>query len=258
MNFHHLECGHITNIDLPDFGSVLTIDDNIPIEIDCEGVQYNLESSDGRSISVTDNEIKFIERGVKGVLGLISGTIECSQGTPFDIQHEFEILGNIPIETSYKSKIPVTDSSRLEIPIELIGEGSQVWLIGIDGPLSRVAKTSATQELTEGSNIILDISPSGLLQEGMIVRGEIVLASDSGHNYHIDVELVAKNADSSTYEEWTSPAKLIPLALLLAAVWVILGIQSSTREVTSDQEELPATSIYGDDPSFVDPFRKPY
>ena len=258
IEFSSPECGHITDIDLPDFGSVLTIDDNIPIEIDCEGVQYNLESSDGRSISVTDNEIKFIERGVKGVLGLISGTIECSQGTPFDIQHEFEILGNIPIETSYKSKIPVTDSSRLEIPIELIGEGSQVWLIGIDGPLSRVAKTSATQELTEGSNIILDISPSGLLQEGMIVRGEIVLASDSGHNYHIDVELVAKNADSSTYEEWTSPAKLIPLALLLAAVWVILGIQSSTRKVTSDQEELPATSIYGDDPSFVDPFREPY
>ena len=258
IEFSSPECGHITDIDLPDFGSVLTIDDNIPIEIDCEGVQYNLESSDGRSISVTDNEIKFIERGVKGVLGLISGTIECSQGTPFDIQHEFEILGNIPIETSYKSKIPVTDSSRLEIPIELIGEGSQVWLIGIDGPLSRVAKTSATQELTEGSNIILDISPSGLLQEGMIVRGEIVLASDSGHNYHIDVELVAKNADSSTYEEWTSPAKLIPLALLLAAVWVILGIQSSTRKVTSDEEELPATSIYGDDPSFVDPFREPY
>ena len=39
IEFSSPECGHITDIDLPDFGSVLTIDDNIPIEIDCEGVQ---------------------------------------------------------------------------------------------------------------------------------------------------------------------------------------------------------------------------
>ena len=258
IEFSSPECGHITGLDLPDFGSVLTVDDNIPIDIECEQVQYNLVSSDGRSISVVNNEIKFSEKGVKGVLGLISGTIECSQGTPFDIQHEFEILGNIPIEKSFKSEIKVVDSSKVKIPIEFVGEDSQMWLVGIDGPLSRVAETSGTQELSAGSNLILDISPSGLLEEGMIVRGEVVLASDSGHNYHIYVELVAQNEEDSTIEEWTSPAKLIPIALILAAVWVILGIQSSTREVASNQEELPNTPVYSDDPAFVDSFREPY
>ena len=92
----------------------------------------------------------------------------------------------------------------------------------------------------------------------MIVRGEIVLASTSGHNYHIEVELVAQNEDESTLKEWTSPAKLIPVALVLAALWVILGIQSPTREVPSNQEELPPTSVYSDDPTFVDPFGEPY
>ena len=258
VEFSSPECGHITDVDLPDFGSVLTVNDNIPIDIDCEGIQYNLESSDGRSISVSNNEIQFAERGTKGVLGLISGTIECSQGTPFDIMHEFEILGNIPLETTYKSEIPVIDSSKITIPVELIGENSQIWLVGIDGPLSRVAETSGTQELEKGSEIIVDISPSGLLQEGMIVRGEIVLASESGHNYHIDVELIAQSNDDSTIEEWTSPAKLIPIALVLAAVWVILGIQSPSREVSSDQEELPPTSVYSDDPPLVDSFSEPY
>ena len=258
VEFSSPECGHITDVDLPDFGSVLTVNDNIPIDIDCEGIQYNLESSDGRSISVSNNEIQFAERGTKGVLGLISGTIECSQGTPFDIMHEFEILGNIPLETTYKSEIPVIDSSKITIPVELIGENSQIWLVGIDGPLSRVAETSGTQELEKGSEIIVDISPSGLLQEGMIVRGEIVLASESGHNYHIDVELIAQSNDDSTIEEWTSPAKLIPIALVLAAVWVILGIQSPSREVSSDQEELPPTFVYSDDPSLVDSFSEPY
>ena len=150
------------------------------------------------------------------------------------------------------------DSSKITIPVELIGENSQIWLVGIDGPLSRVAETSGTQELEKGSEIIVDISPSGLIQEGMIVRGEIVLASESGHNYHIDVELIAQSNDDSTIEEWTSPAKLIPIALVLAAVWVILGIQSPSREVSSDQEELPPTFVYSDDPPFVDSFGEPY
>lgn len=258
IKFSSPDCGHITDVDLPDFGSVLTVNDNIPIEIDCEGIEYNLESSDGRSISVSNNEIQFAEKGTKGVLGLISGTIECAQGTPFDIQHEFEILGNIPIETFFKSEVPVVDTSEIRIPVELLGDDSQVWLVGIDGPLSRVAETSVSQELNKGSEIVVEISPSGLLEEGMIVRGEIVLASDSGHNYHIDVQLVAQSKEDSTLEEWTSPAKLIPVALLLAAIWVILGIQSPTREVASDQEELPPTSVYSDDPSFVDPFGEPY
>ena len=198
------------------------------------------------------------QKGTKGVLGLISGTIECAQGTPFDIQHEFEILGNIPIETFFKSEVPVVDTSEIRIPVELLGDDSQVWLVGIDGPLSRVAETSVSQELNKGSEIVVEISPSGLLEDGMIVRGEIVLASDSGHNYHIDVQLVAQSKEDSTLEEWTSPAKLIPVALVLAAIWVILGIQSPTREVASDQEELPPTSVYSDDPSFVDPFGEPY
>ena len=258
IKFSSPECGHYTNLDLPDFGSVLTVGDNIPFEIGCEEATFDLESSDGRTVSIVDNEIQFSSKGVKGVLGLISGTIECSQGTPFDVRHEFEILGNIPLEKSYKAEIPVIDSTQISIPVELVGEDSQVWLIGIDGALSRIAETTTNQELSKGSDIVLDISPSGLLQDGMIVRGDIVLASDSGHNYHIEVELVALNEEESTIDEWTSPAKLIPLALLLAAVWVILGIQSPSREVTSDHEELPTTSVHSDDPSFVDPFSESY
>lgn len=258
IEFSSPECGHYANLDLPDFGSVLTVDDNIQFDIGCEDATFDLESSDGRTVSIVDSEIQFSEKGVKGVLGLISGTIECSQGTPFDVRHEFEILGNIPIEKSYKAEIPVIDSTQISIPIEFMGSDSQVWLVGIDGALSRIAETTTNQELSKGSEIVLDITPSGLLQDGMIVRGEIVLASDSGHYYHIEVELVALDEEKSTIDEWTSPAKLIPLALLLAAVWVILGIQSPSREVTSNHEELPTTSVYSDDPSFIDPFSESY
>ena len=189
---------------------------------------------------------------------MITGTISCAQGTDFDIRHEFEILGNIPIESTFRGSIPTVESSTIEIPVEFLGNGSQMWLVGIDGPLSRVAETEVDQELSEGSVIILDVNPSGLLLNGMIVRGEIILASDSGHNYHINVELVAGGEEESTIEEWTSPAKLIPIALALSALWVALGIKSPSGKVSTDDEEVPNTSLYGDDPTFVDPFGETY
>jgi len=258
VEFSSPDCGHITEIDLPDFGSILTPTENIPIEINCPGIQYELVSSDGRSITVEGGEIKFSTPGLKGVVGLITGSISCEQGSSFDIRHEFEILGNIPIESSYKATIPVRDSISIEIPIEFRGEDSQMWLVGIEGPLSRVAETNVNQELEDNSVIVLNISPSDLLQDGMIVRGEVILASDSGHNFHIDVELIAGEDEESTIDEWTSPAKLIPIAIALSALWVILGISSPSREVAADKQELPSTTVDGYDPSFVDPFGETY
>ena len=258
VEFSSLECGHITDIDLPDHGSILTPEDNIPITIDCEGINYDLVSSDGRQIQVENNEIIFSSPGNVGVIGIITGTISCDVGTPIDIRHEFEILGNIPIETSFESHIPVIESTSLDVPVELVGDSSQTWLIGIDGPLSRIATTDSSMKLSEGSSIPLKINPEGLLQEGMYVKGQIILASDSGHRYTIEVELIAGDEEDSTFEEWTSPAKLIPIALVLSALWVALGISSPTRQVPADEQEVPSISVQSDDPSFVDPFSESY
>ena len=258
VEFSSLECGHITDIDLPDHGSILTPEDNIPITIDCEGINYDLVSSDGRQIQVENNEIIFSSPGNVGVIGIITGTISCDVGTPIDIRHEFEILGNIPIETSFESYIPLIESTSLDVPVELVGDSSQTWLIGIDGPLSRIATTDSSMKLSEGSSIPLKINPEGLLQEGMYVKGQIILASDSGHRYTIEVELIAGDEEDSTFEEWTSPAKLIPIALVLSALWVALGISSPTRQVPADEQEVPSISVQSDDPSFVDPFSESY
>ena len=258
MEFSSLECGHITDIDLPDHGSILTPEDNIPITVDCEGINYDLVSSDGRQIQVEDDEIVFSSPGNVGVIGIITGTISCDVGTPIDIRHEFEILGNIPIETSFESYIPVIESTSLDVPVELVGDSSQTWLIGIDGALSRIATTDSSMKLSEGSSIPLNINPEGLLQEGMYVKGQIIIASDSGHRYTIEVELIAGDEEDSTFEEWTSPAKLIPIALVLSALWVALGISSPTRQVPTDEQEVPSISVQSDDPSFVDPFGESY
>jgi M6 family metalloprotease-like protein len=254
VEFSSIYCGHNTDVDLPNYGSVLTQGDSIPIEADCPGIDYDLESSDGRNIIVEDDQIIFSTPGVIGVIGQITGTISCDTGTPIDVLHDFEIFGNVPIESSYSATIPVTDSSIIEIPIELYGNGSQVWLVGVDGALTRIAETENNQKLAEGSVITLDISPAGLLSNGMIIKGELILASDSGHRYVIEIELVARDSEESMFEEWTSPAKLIPIALALSTLWVILGIRSTSGQVAPDEQEIPIIPPEGDDPTFVDPF----
>ena len=213
-----------------------------------------MTSSDGRNIIVNNDEIVFSTPGVIGVIGNIVGTISCDEGTPVNIIHEFEIVGNIPVQTTYEGTIPTVEVSTIEIPVELSGDDTQMWLIGIDGPLSRIASTDVNQKLATGSVIILEIDPAGLLSDGTLVKGEVILASDSGHKYLIQIELIAGEDEETFVDRWTAPAKLVPISLALATIWVLLGINSSTREVATNKQEVPVVPLEGDDPTFVDPF----
>ena len=252
--FSSLECGHGTEVDLPDYGSILRPEGSIQIESECPGINYDLTSSDGRNIIVSNGKIMFSTPGIIGVIGNIVGTISCDEGTPVNIMHEFEIVGNIPIQTKYEGTVPTAENSTIEIPVELVGGESQMWLVGIDGPLSRIASTDVNQKLSSGSVIILKINPGGLLSDGTLIKGEIILASDSGHKYSIQIELIAGENEETFLEKWTEPAKLVPIALALATIWVVLGIDSSTRQVATDKQEIPVIPQESDDPAFVDPF----
>ena len=258
VEFSSKGCGHSAEIDLPNHGSVLTSNDDIPFSTTCADITLNISSSDGRELTYENGFLKFSEPGVVGVVGSISGTITCDTGTPIDIVHDFEILGNIPIESIFKAMIPYDEISTITIPIEMIGDNSQTWLIGVNGPLERVATTDSTQQLNDGSEITLDIDPEGLLTPGMLVKGELVIASDSGHQWEIEIELVAESEDSSAYEKWRRPGILISIALSLASLWVLMGIHSSSRKVAVEQEEAPTIPIESEHPSFVDPFSETY
>ena len=258
VTFSSPECGHETEVDLPDYGSVLLPSDNIPIIADCSGINYDLTSTDGRDLVIDDDEIKFTSEGIIGVIGNIVGTINCDTGTPVDVKHSFEIVGNIPLETEYESSIPTDEKSIVKIPIDLKGDGEQVWLVGVNGPLSRIATTEDNKKLSLGSTINLEIDPAGLLVDGMDINGEIILASDSGQKYTVKVKLVSGEDDKTRFQRWTEPAILVPMALALSALWVILGIDSSSRQVAADEQEVPIIPEQSNDPSFVDPFGQSY
>lgn len=258
VKFSSDECGHQSTFDFPDYTSVLTPDAGIDFTGKCSGEEFQLTSSDGRGIIVNENKIKFDTSGIVGVVGIISGTIECDTGTAIDLRHEFEILGNIPIESAYESKIPYDRNSVIQVPIDTIGGGQQSWIVGIEGALARIASTSQSQTLGPKSYIEITINHNELLSEGMLVRGELILATDSGQRYTISIELTASNQKTSTIDNLTEPSTLVPIALLLVSLWVVLGIDSPSREVSSELDEIPLGGFESDDPVFIDPFGESY
>jgi len=92
----------------------------------------------------------------------------------------------------------------------------------------------------------------------MLVRGELILATDSGQRYTISIELTASNQKTSTIDNLTEPSTLVPIALLLVSLWVVLGIDSPSREVSSELDEIPLGGFESDDPVFIDPFGESY
>jgi len=254
VQFSSEGCGHATEVNLPNHGSVLTVNDSIPLIANCDGMELNLISSDDRLLSYQEGYLVFDSPGVKGVVGTISGTVDCSSGSIIDVRHEFEILGSIPVNSYFESNIIVDEISMITIPLEFVGDEEQMWLVGLEGPLERIATTGNRQSLGPGDSIILEIDPDGLLTPGMLAKGEVVIASDSGHQWIVEVELTADSEESDGMAFVRDPGVLVPVALCLCALWVIMGIKSSSRKVAPELEEVPVPIIHDTDPALVDPF----
>jgi hypothetical protein len=63
----------------------------------------------------------------------------------------------------------------------------------------------------------------------MIINGEIVLVSFSGHRWEYPVEFVAKS-DTSEMEKLRQPSNMLALAGALAMLWTILGMRDSINK----------------------------
>jgi M6 family metalloprotease-like protein len=259
IDFASSGCGHSIDVDLPDRGSIILADEAIPITITgtCDNLSHNLSSTDGRNVTLEDEKLVFEEDGIAMSRGYIRGHINCEEGASVIVDHEFFITRNRPISAPFTSGIPLSESSRILIPLSFEGEGSQSWIVGIDGPLARIAQTTQIQNLGDGDELVLEVNPDNLLTPGMIARGNVILATESGHRWELEVTLTAQEKELSTLDEWRQPERILPIACILAALWFILGIRNSTtaRQPASELEEGPSAIIpvHSTYPPFANP-----
>ena len=74
-------------------------------------------------------------------------------------------------------------SSKIQIPLTKFGNDSEQFTLDIEGPLSRIAEVQQTVNIAEVESLEISIDPSGLLSEGMLVKGEIELYSRFGEKW---------------------------------------------------------------------------
>ena len=89
----------------------------------------------------------------------------------------------------------------------------------------------------------------------MVVKGEIVLISFSGHRWEYPVEFIAQSDDSELDQQWRKPSNMLALAGLLAMLWTLLSMRDTiihnkinkekVSEITSNsQNENPVEETY--------------
>ena len=258
IDFSSSGCGHSIDVDLPDHGSILLANESIPIEITgpCSNLSGDISSTDGRNVTLDNGYLVFEVPGFEMNRGYIRGEISCDEGSSIILNHEFLVTRNRPVPTTFASDIPIIESSKVLIPLTFEGNGSQSWIVGIDGPLARIAQTPQIQNLGNGDELVIEINPDNLLIPGMSAKGNIILATESGHRWELEVTLTAQGEEMSTFDEWRQPEKVLPLACVLAALWFILGIKgsNSTRQPASKFEEGPGVIIpvHSTNPPFTD------
>ena len=121
----------------------------------------------------------------------------------------------------------------IEIPIETEGLGLQKFDMHLDGPISRISEVEEQIDLDGDDVLVLVIEPKGLLTHNMLIKGQIELYDSIGEMWVIELEIKAENQDSNVFQQVLTPGVTIGVALILASVWVVLGMREKETENNS-------------------------
>jgi M6 family metalloprotease-like protein len=212
-------------------------------EVDCQPI-IDLTSSDGRPF-LPESQTEVVSAGQEATFtlvwsgvaleeqkGTIAGNISCGDGPSIDYLVPWFTVGNEPTATEFSSNVPILNPSTVSIPLGIEGPVSREYLISIEGALARIASTSDVVTFVEGDELVLEIEPNGLLSNGMIARGEVVLSDTNGNSYSIDITLRGEAIEGSgdLLSIIRTPSTMLLIVCCLTALWVLLGIARKESE----------------------------
>ncbi|MCH1422931.1 MAG: immune inhibitor A [Candidatus Poseidoniaceae archaeon] len=236
VNFTAPGCTSRLSVDAPDFGAVLLQNQSFPLQVNIEkpcNLSSELIASDGRVALLEDSRldtgtqdvfISFATPGTVNAESLLEGTISCGEDT-LHLKTKILTVGRIPSEQKHSGLLQAYEVSTVQVPVDSIGEIDQSFTVELDGPISRIGTTEPRIVLTGDDNLVIEINPNGLLQDRMSVKGELVLVSQTGHRWVLQLEYTAVDGEESTLDEWRSPGRLLSIAGIICSIWVVLGMK---------------------------------
>ena len=172
------------------------------------------------------------------VVDRLSGTLTCG-GTDMDLDIPVTVLNRRPEGGTHEASIAVSDIDTVLIDLLSSGHGSSTYTVLIEGPLSRVA--DAPKRVTLDQDLVtlaLDIDPSGLLEDGMLVRGEVHLVDLDGGRTVIPVTLTAED-EISGLDQIRQPEIALGVCFMLVGLSLLwprnMGVKTTASPSAVDQ-----------------------
>ena len=259
ISFTAPSCNPAFRIDLSNHGTTVLSSESVGVEIigNIDPCTSELTSSDGRAVNLVrtqgGHQLSFSTEANGPSTAYIEGTITCDESS-IDLRHPVHVLNRIPLTSMFEGTIHPTATTVLKIPIASYGDDNQRFTVSVDGPLARVANGDSSLVVAEDASYELAIDPKNLLQENMLVYGTVVLATDDGMAWTINVELEATSNTDAWWTSWTGPGRVIGLMLSILGLSVLTGAIKKT-DVKSKSEEHQSTMLPNKDQ--LDPWGRP-
>ena len=153
-----------------------------------------------------------------------------------NIELDWFLVGHRLSEVELHAVVPWDSPSTVQLHPKYEGEGEQTYSVAVEGAASRIATTTTPVTLSPGNPIDLDIDPAGLLEPGMIARGNLVLSDIHGEELRIPLLLEAESP--YTGDGWLAwlakPSNGLFVICFLLAISVITGGRSREPVPTND------------------------
>ena len=157
--------------------------------------------------------------------GSLRGTIGCEGESLTDIDLDWFRVGHRLGTTQLEAVVPWDSTSIVHITPDYEGGGERTYSISVEGAAGRIASATSPITLFEGDSIFLDIDPAGLLEPGMLARGELVLSDSNGIEQRIPLLLEAESPFSGNgWLAWLSqPSNGLLVISALVAISIVTG-----------------------------------
>ena len=260
VSFSAPNCTPGFTLDLNDHGTTVLPAESVPVSIvgATETCTSELTSSDGRGVGLVNDEgtyrIQFSMQGTPNSVATVAGTVTCEDSV-VDIEHTVHVLNRIPSVGSYSAVVHPESTTVLNVPLPSDGAGEQRLFVHLDGPLERVANVPTSIILADEAGCTLTVEPNGLLSENMLIHGELILSTDEGQRWVIDVELEATAIPDSWWTPWIEPGRVIGLMLAVLGLSALSTVVAGSKTETdapkpSDDAQVPAVEA-------IDPWGRP-
>lgn len=170
------------------------------------------------------------------IKGHLKGEIGCKNYNSLDIDLDWIKVGHKISNSTLEKIISWKEDSEISLYPNFFGNGSRTYSISVSGAISRISNPITQGVISPGDPIILEISPNGLLKQGMIAKGELILTDSNSIEERIPIILQAESPFiGEGFLPWISqPSNGILIICLLSALSILTNSRKNKLESSSD------------------------